>query len=79
MQLTYFAGLQLQLGGFGGINYTLHSNPAAKPMQLGNAEAGLTPPKLLQAHARAPTFAKVSFQGMIANLAAPALMSRKLP
>nr|XP_012221298.1 PREDICTED: uncharacterized protein LOC105671590 [Linepithema humile] len=73
--LWYPTGLQLQLGGFGGINYTLHSNPTAKPMELGNAEAGLTPPKLLQAHAQAPAFAKVSSQGMIANLATPTPMS----
>jgi len=44
-------------------------------MELGNEEAGLAPPKLLQAHAQAPTFAKVSSRGLIAYLAAPAPMS----
>ncbi|XP_032688170.1 uncharacterized protein LOC116852193 [Odontomachus brunneus] len=54
----YPTGLQLQLGGFGGINYTLHtSNPAARPMELGIAKAGLTLPKLPQPHV--PAFAKV--------------------
>ncbi|XP_020282670.1 uncharacterized protein LOC109854206 isoform X2 [Pseudomyrmex gracilis] len=60
--LWYPAGLQLQLGGFGGINYTLHaSNPAAmRPMELGMAETGLTPPKLpTQAHE--PAFAKIRY------------------
>ncbi|XP_014467967.1 PREDICTED: uncharacterized protein LOC106740961 isoform X2 [Dinoponera quadriceps] len=51
-------GLQLQLGGFGGINYTLHaSNPAVRPMELGIAKAGLTLPKLPQPHV--PAFAKI--------------------
>lgn len=59
-QLTYFAGLQLELGGFGGINYTLHAgNPAARPMEPGITKAGLTWPKLSQPHTLA--FAKVSY------------------
>ncbi|XP_019699850.2 uncharacterized protein LOC105189360 isoform X2 [Harpegnathos saltator] len=54
----YPTGLQLQLGGFGGINYTLHtSNPTAGPIELEIAKAGLTPPKLPQPHV--PAFAKV--------------------
>lgn len=58
----HFTGLQLQLGGFGGINYTLHTgNTATRPMELGIAKAGLTSPKLPQPHA--PAFAKVSSQG----------------
>lgn len=62
----YFAGLQLQLDGFGGINYTLHTgNPATRPMELGITKADLTPPKLLQPHA--PAFTKVSSQSMIAS------------
>lgn len=80
-QLSYFAGLQLQLGGFGGINYTLHaSNPAAmRPMELGMAEAGLTPPKL-PTQAYEPAFAKVSSQGVIASFASPGThVARKLP
>ncbi|XP_026826849.1 LOW QUALITY PROTEIN: uncharacterized protein LOC113562253 [Ooceraea biroi] len=70
--LMYFAGLQLQLGGFGGINYTLHtSNPAVRPTEsLGIVEADLTPPKLPW---QAPALAKVSSRGTIASFAAPAL------
>lgn len=46
--LMYFADLQLQLGGFGGINYMLHTgNPATRPMELMITKAGLTLPKLL--------------------------------
>ncbi|KAL6434437.1 hypothetical protein ACFW04_006090 [Cataglyphis niger] len=53
----YPTGLQLQLGGFGGINYTLHTgNPTTRPMELGITKAGLTSPKLLQPHV--PAFAK---------------------
>ncbi|EZA57111.1 hypothetical protein X777_01717 [Ooceraea biroi] len=64
--------LQLQLGGFGGINYTLHtSNPAVRPTEsLGIVEADLTPPKLPW---QAPALAKVSSRGTIASFAAPAL------
>lgn len=62
MQLTYFTDLQLQLGGFDGINYTLHTdNPAMRPIEPGIGKAGLTSPKLAQPHALA--FAKVSSQG----------------
>ncbi|CAL1679853.1 unnamed protein product [Lasius platythorax] len=62
----YPTGLQLQLGGFGGINYTLHTgNPATRPMELGITKAGLTSPKLPQPHT--PAFTRVSFQGMIAS------------
>ncbi|KAM0726955.1 hypothetical protein ACS0PU_007116 [Formica fusca] len=54
----YPTGLQLQLDGFGGINYTLHTgNPATRPMELGITKADLTPPKLLQPHA--PAFTKI--------------------
>ncbi|RLU20586.1 hypothetical protein DMN91_007197 [Ooceraea biroi] len=68
----YSGGLQLQLGGFGGINYTLHtSNPAVRPTEsLGIVEADLTPPKLPW---QAPALAKVSSRGTIASFAAPAL------
>lgn len=59
LQLMYFTELQLQLGGFGGINYTFHTgNPATRPMEPGIAKAGLISPKLPQPHA--PAFAKVS-------------------
>lgn len=69
----------MQLGGFGGINYTLHaSNTAMRPMELGMAGLGLTPPKLPQAHV--PAFAKVSSQGVIASFASPGThVARKLP
>ncbi|XP_036145417.1 uncharacterized protein LOC105840065 isoform X1 [Monomorium pharaonis] len=54
----YPTGLQLQLGGFGGINYTLHTgNPTTRPMEPGIAKAGLTLAKLPQP--RAPAFAKI--------------------
>lgn len=67
-QLTYFTELQLQLGGFGGINYTLHTgNSATRPMEPGIAKAGLTSQKLPQPHA--PAFAKVSSQGAIVSFA----------
>ncbi|XP_072767266.1 uncharacterized protein [Anoplolepis gracilipes] len=57
----YPTDLQLQLDGFGGINYTLHTgNPATRPMELGITKAGLTSPKLPQPHA--PAFVKVSSQ-----------------
>ncbi|KYN02104.1 hypothetical protein ALC62_07094 [Cyphomyrmex costatus] len=60
----YPTGLQLQLEGFGGINYTLHTgNPAMRPIEPGIVKAGLTSPKLPQPHA--PAFAKVSSQGTI--------------
>lgn len=58
--------MQLQLGGFGGINYALHtSNLATRPME--SEKAGVTSPKLPQPHA--PAFAKVSFQGAVASSA----------
>ncbi|XP_018308919.1 uncharacterized protein [Mycetomoellerius zeteki] len=54
----YPTGLQLQLGGFDGINYTLHTdNPAMRPIEPGIGKAGLTSPKLAQPHALA--FAKI--------------------
>lgn len=55
--------MQLQLGGFGGINYALHTgNLATRPIE--SEKAGVTSPKLPQPHA--PAFAKVSFQGAVA-------------
>lgn len=67
-QIMYFTELQLQLGGFGGINYTLHKgNSVTRPMEPGIAKAGLTLPKLPQPHA--PAFAKVSSEGGIVSFA----------
>nr|XP_034180240.1 mucin-5AC-like [Osmia lignaria] len=43
----FSTGLQLQLGGFGGIDYTLRSpNPAPRPLELGIAKVGLSLPEL---------------------------------
>ncbi|XP_003700099.2 uncharacterized protein LOC100876344 [Megachile rotundata] len=44
---SFSPGLQLQLGGFGGIDYTLRSpNPAPRPFELGIAKVGLSLPEL---------------------------------
>ncbi|KZC06030.1 hypothetical protein WN55_07116 [Dufourea novaeangliae] len=44
--LSYSPGLQLQLGGYGGIDYTLRpSNPAPRPLELGIAKVGLSLPE----------------------------------
>ncbi|XP_018363983.1 PREDICTED: uncharacterized protein LOC108761766 [Trachymyrmex cornetzi] len=54
----YPTGLQLQLGGLDGINYTLHTgNPATRPIEPGIVKAGLTPPKLAQP--QVPAFTKI--------------------
>ncbi|XP_076173385.1 uncharacterized protein LOC143149700 [Ptiloglossa arizonensis] len=45
--LSYSTGMQLQLGGFGGIDYALRSsNPAPWPLELGVAKVGLSLPEL---------------------------------
>lgn len=54
-QLTYFAVLQLQLGGLGRTNYTLHTNNPARPMELW--DSGLNSAEITGV-ARAPAFAK---------------------
>ncbi|KAL0114751.1 hypothetical protein PUN28_011809 [Cardiocondyla obscurior] len=65
-QLIYYTGLQAQLRGLGGINYTLHTgNPATRPIEYGIAKAGLTPTKLPQLHI--PSLTKVSSQVAIVN------------
>ncbi|XP_017799455.1 PREDICTED: uncharacterized protein LOC108580256 [Habropoda laboriosa] len=56
----YSAGLQLQLGGFEGIDYSLRSsNPTLRPTDLGIAKVGLSLPELPR-HQLA-TFPKVGF------------------
>ncbi|XP_053972976.1 uncharacterized protein LOC128873420 [Hylaeus volcanicus] len=45
--LSYSTGLQMQLGGFGGMDYALRSsNPAPRPLELGIAKVGLSMPEL---------------------------------
>ncbi|XP_076283942.1 uncharacterized protein LOC143210707 isoform X2 [Lasioglossum baleicum] len=69
--LSYSTGLQLQLGGYGGIDYALRSsNPASRPLELGIAKVGLSLPELPR-H-QLPTFSKVNFQRVIAPLCFPA-------
>ncbi|KAG7197231.1 hypothetical protein KM043_018357 [Ampulex compressa] len=56
----YSTGLQLQLGGFGGIDYALRpNNPTQRPMALGIAKVGLSLPELPRPHV--PAFAKIGF------------------
>ncbi|XP_031837914.2 uncharacterized protein LOC116429287 [Nomia melanderi] len=59
--LSYSTGLQLQLGGYGGIDYALRSsNPAPRPLELGIAKVGLSLPELPR-H-QLPTFSKMSLE-----------------
>ncbi|XP_076682594.1 uncharacterized protein LOC143376313 isoform X2 [Andrena cerasifolii] len=45
--LSYSTGLQLQLGGFGGLDYTLPSSSAiSRPMELGIAKVGFSLPEI---------------------------------
>ncbi|XP_043251680.1 uncharacterized protein LOC122396948 [Colletes gigas] len=59
--LSYATGLQMQLGGYGGIDYALRpSNLAPRPLELGIAKVGLSLPEL-QRH-QLPTFSKVGLE-----------------
>lgn len=61
----YFVGMQLQLGGFGGIDYGLRSSsPEARPMELGIAKVGFGVREFPRP--QNPTFAKVNPQSVIA-------------
>ncbi|KAK2585658.1 hypothetical protein KPH14_010276 [Odynerus spinipes] len=55
-----YSGLQLQLGGFSGIDYGLRSNgPEVRPMELGIAKVGLNLPEFPRPNI--PTFSKIGF------------------
>ncbi|KAF7380787.1 hypothetical protein HZH66_014163 [Vespula vulgaris] len=63
--VTPYSGMQLQLGGFGGIDYGLRSSsPEARPMELGIAKVGLSVREFPRP--QNPTFAKVNPQSVIA-------------
>ncbi|KAL2731923.1 mucin-3A-like [Vespula squamosa] len=56
--VTPYSGMQLQLGGFGGIDYGLRSSsPEARPMELGIAKVGLSVREFPRP--QNPTFAKI--------------------
>ncbi|KAI4500384.1 hypothetical protein M0802_004346 [Mischocyttarus mexicanus] len=58
--VTPYSGMQLQLGGFGGIDYGLRSSsPEARPMELGIAKVGLSVREFPRPHN--PTFGKIGF------------------
>ncbi|XP_047369096.1 mucin-3A-like [Vespa velutina] len=58
--VTPYSGMQLQLGGFGGIDYGLRSSsPEARPMELGIAKVGLAVREFPRP--QNPTFAKIGF------------------
>lgn len=55
----------MQLGGFGGMDYTLRSsNPVSRPLEFGIAKVGLSLPEIPRQEI--PTFSKVSYRSIIA-------------